>query len=187
MRIAALIYLSTALSLGSQFSTSPASATPDLDEATEAASVPQSAKPRFVNLGNGIVRDQHTGLEWAEQDNGHGIHWRDARAYCGRLTLGGFSNWLLPEIGQLSQLYDVSQSQPCGRRVRCHLDPTIDMTGSKLWSRTLASDYYAYVLGFVLPPPTGGKRSVAYLRSDSGGGSYSKYRALCVRRPSRPG
>jgi hypothetical protein len=50
--------------------------------------------------------DPATGLTWAKRDNGSNVNWNDARNYCADLTLGGFSDWRLPDIDQLARIFD---------------------------------------------------------------------------------
>jgi Protein of unknown function (DUF1566) len=50
--------------------------------------------------------DPATGLMWAGRDNGRNLTWREAGEYCNNLKLEGYSNWRLPTISELSDLYD---------------------------------------------------------------------------------
>ena len=66
----------------------------------------------FTDLGNGIVRDNVTGLEW-QSDTAPGVYlWDDAKTYCDNLTLGGYSDWRLPTIKELSTIVDWSRYNP---------------------------------------------------------------------------
>lgn len=60
---------------------------------------------RFVQREDGTVLDSVTGLMWAAEDNGHDINWYDARDYCNKLTLGGYSDWRLPTQAELAALF----------------------------------------------------------------------------------
>lgn len=59
----------------------------------------------YTDLGNGIVRDNVTGLEW-QQDTAHGTYtWEQALAYADTLSYSGYDDWRLPTIKELSTLY----------------------------------------------------------------------------------
>ncbi|WP_303851520.1 DUF1566 domain-containing protein [Seleniivibrio woodruffii] len=52
---------------------------------------------------NGIVYDERTGLEWADQSLVSKT-WTEALAYCNSLTYGGYSDWRLPNIKELNSI-----------------------------------------------------------------------------------
>jgi len=92
----------------------------------------------YTDLGNGIVRDNVTGLEW-QQATAPGIYtWQQALDYCDALSLGGRDDWRLPTINELSTLVDSSIPYP---------GPTINTTyfpgtvASSYWSSTTFSSY----------------------------------------------
>jgi hypothetical protein len=68
----------------------------------------------FTNNGNGTVTDAGTGLIWqqATGNNGAGMIWKDALAYCENLTLAGYTDWRLPNITELASLVDESRYNP---------------------------------------------------------------------------
>ncbi|MCP4696464.1 MAG: DUF1566 domain-containing protein, partial [Gammaproteobacteria bacterium] len=68
----------------------------------------QAAGP-FADNGDGTVTDPSTSLVWQQTDNGVYRTINEAGAYCANLTLGSYSDWRLPEIGELSTLanYDL--------------------------------------------------------------------------------
>ena len=57
---------------------------------------------------NGIAKDSATGLIWQDDNDAKTItkDWNGAKAYCENLTLGGFSDWRLPNIYELTTLVD---------------------------------------------------------------------------------
>jgi len=61
---------------------------------------------RFTDNGDGTVTDNKTGLMWAKSDNGEDIDFEDADNYCESFAAGGFSDWRLPDIEELKNLYD---------------------------------------------------------------------------------
>lgn len=64
----------------------------------------------FQNLGNGVILDTNTNMQW-EQNANHGpFDWFDAQSYASGLALAG-GGWTLPDISQLQQLYDDISAQ----------------------------------------------------------------------------
>lgn len=54
--------------------------------------------------------DSATGLMWTKKDNGSDVDWNKASAYCSNLQLAGYSDWRLPTIEELQEIYDPSVS-----------------------------------------------------------------------------
>lgn len=52
------------------------------------------------------------GLEWTGSDSGEPLTWYDAIAYCENLTLGGQSDWRLPDLAELDRLSGLVADQP---------------------------------------------------------------------------
>lgn len=85
----------------------------------------------FTDNGNGTVTDSATGLVWQKCSAGLGTtlgncstgsftayKWSNAISYCEGLTLGGRSDWRLPNINELGSIVDFTKSS----------NPTIDLT-----------------------------------------------------------
>ena len=84
---------------------------------------------RFAVLSGGMVQDTLTQIVW--QRDGSGTRagcsgsgqltctWAEAQAYCSGLTLGGYSDWRLPTVKELSSIVDFTVASP---------GPTIDQT-----------------------------------------------------------
>ena len=77
----------------------------------------------YTDNGDGTVKDNATNLVWqkcsAGQNNdagctgtASGIDWKSALAYCEGLTLGGRSDWRLPNLKELLALADRSRVNP---------------------------------------------------------------------------
>ncbi|NNJ12537.1 DUF1566 domain-containing protein [Chloroflexales bacterium ZM16-3] len=95
---------------------------------TDAAFYGQDAQlagntPSYTNNGNGTITDNVTGLIWqrSPDTNGNGtinatdkLSYADAGSYCQNLTMGGQSDWQLPDIKQLYSLIDFSGIDPSG-------------------------------------------------------------------------
>jgi hypothetical protein len=61
-------------------------------------------------LARGYWSDPSTGLVWTAKDNGGDISWSKAVKYCHSLNLAGYSDWRLPSIDELQNIYDGSGS-----------------------------------------------------------------------------
>ncbi|MDH4161176.1 MAG: DUF1566 domain-containing protein [Nitrospirota bacterium] len=109
----------------------------------------------YTDNGNATVTDNTTGLMWQQCSAGlsganctAGIQaiysWDDAITYCEGLSLGGFTDWRLPNVRELSSLVDVS-------RVNQSIDPLFPATQSALyWSSTInaGNTLYAWIVDF---------------------------------------
>ncbi|MCP4696479.1 MAG: DUF1566 domain-containing protein, partial [Gammaproteobacteria bacterium] len=66
----------------------------------------------FTDNGDGTVTDAATALMWQQQDDGVTRDWNTAQTYCDGLSLAGYDDWRLPEIGELSTLADSDLYDP---------------------------------------------------------------------------
>ncbi len=120
----------------------------------------------YTDLGNGIVRDNVTGLEWVQDGNliasrdpdfdtddtaGDGrVTWQHALDYVALLNSEnylGFNDWRLPTVKELSTLVDSSIPYP-GRMIDTDFFP--DTVASYYWSSTTnaSSIGNAWYVGF---------------------------------------
>jgi len=123
----------------------------------------------FSRDSSGVVADSATGLAWQDDysDNGEDIKsatWQDALIYCEELTLGGISDWRLPNIRELKSIVDDSISVPAISSV------FQNFTSNRYWSSTTrASD----------------SSDAWYVLFDDGHDGWvdkaNGYRVLCVR------
>ncbi len=60
--------------------------------------------------GDGTVTDGATGLVWQKSDDGVGRNWQEALVFCDDLSLGGSSDWRLPNAKELQGLVDYTRS-----------------------------------------------------------------------------
>lgn len=62
---------------------------------------------------NGIATDSATGLVWQDDSEAktNKKEWKSAKAYCENLTLGGYNDWRLPNVFELSTLLDNTKSK----------------------------------------------------------------------------
>ena len=88
---------------------------------------------RWKDVGNGVLADARTGLQWTKNDNGGELDWNDANSYCN----GKRNGWRLPSVEELTALYDEAAG---GTRVvlrRCaRSHRNFNLTGSWFWSAT---------------------------------------------------
>ncbi len=112
--------------------------------------------------------DPSTGLMWTKQDNGIGINWNQANKYCHDMTVGGFHNWRLPTIDELSAVYDPTQNVG-----GYHIKGGIRLGLCCMWSSSTGLDSgQVWLLHFM----SGGRVS--------GRLDYT-FRVLCVRNPQK--
>jgi hypothetical protein len=121
-------------------------------------------------------KDPSTGLMWALRDSGSDVTQPQAFNYCRNLGLAGFTDWHLPEIEELQQVYDPSVvsgswTNGAGDSFDLHVKGGIQMTAPWVWSATRGnSSGSAWFFHF-----QDGKR---YSGVSANGG----FGALCVRR-----
>ena len=110
---------------------------------------------------NGVVTDNTTGLQWQNDysDNGGDIKyakWTDAIAYCEDLTLGGHSDWRLPNKKELLSIVDYGG-------YNSSIDTVFTHTSSGYyWSSTTHASFtgYAWIVGFNYGYTSHGVKSV---------------------------
>lgn len=66
----------------------------------------------FIDNNNGTVTDKCSGLVWQKTNSTSHPNWNEAIDYCSNLTLGGSSDWRLPNIKELANIIDYSQNNP---------------------------------------------------------------------------
>ena len=70
--------------------------------------------PFFINNGDSTVTDTVTGLMWQKTDGGE-MTIQNAQLYCNTLTLGGYTNWRLPNAYEGYSILNLG-----------HLNPALD-------------------------------------------------------------
>ena len=66
----------------------------------------------FTDNGDGTIKDNYTGLMWQKNSSTTPMNWEAALAYAKTVTLGGKSDWRVPNIKELQSLNDVSRVKP---------------------------------------------------------------------------
>ncbi len=80
--------------------------------AVRTVKLPASVSSRFVDNGNGTVTDRSLGLMWQKIQPAETFAWEKALAYSESLSLGGYTDWRLPNINELNSLNDASLTKP---------------------------------------------------------------------------
>lgn len=85
-------------------------------------------QPSYTDNGDGTVTDNCTGLVWA-QTEGTSDTWPRAIDECEALTLGGSTNWRLPNVRELESImvYGIPDYA---------VDPVFPLVGNYFWSST---------------------------------------------------
>ena len=83
----------------------------------------------YRNDNTNIVSDTKTSLQWQDNINIQ-YAWNDAIDYCRDLTLGGHSDWRLPNINELLTLVDYTKSNPTITNIFAY------RTSNRYWSST---------------------------------------------------
>jgi len=86
----------------------------DQDERLEvlAVSGPPLEFGRYVDSGNGTVVDTTTGLMFQVSET-RPMTWEEALRYCEDLSLGGYSDWRLPNVRELLSIVKFKEQGPC--------------------------------------------------------------------------
>jgi len=110
-----------------------------------------------------IVTDNLTKLQWQDDSEARtlSLSWQGAKDYCDGITLGGYSDWRLPEVEALEGIVDYGRSYPS-------INPAfVNVSNNYYWSSTSASGYTVYAW-------------IVYLRNGYVD-NYTKYYSFCLR------
>jgi len=66
----------------------------------------------FIDMGDGTVTDNTTGLMWQQADDATTRTWEQAITYCEGLSLAGFTDWRLPNVKELGSMVDNTVINP---------------------------------------------------------------------------
>lgn len=83
----------------------------------------------FTDNLNGTVTDTISNLMWQQQDDGVVKTWEQTLVYCEGLSLGGYTDWRLPNIKELKSIADMTHYNPAS-------DPKIITKLAAYWSST---------------------------------------------------
>jgi len=99
----------------------------------------------FIAYDNRTVLDTGKGLMWAPKDNGLDINWQDAKSYCENYRGGGYTDWRMPTLNELEELYDGNATSVSGQG-EVHLTKLIRLTGQFVWASETRDSEAAYFL-----------------------------------------
>ena len=123
--------------------------------------------------GTGTVLDDHTGLCWQYDDPSGIYNWEQALAYCNGLSLGGHSDWHLPNWLEAGTMLDFSCDSATPNH--CYSD---FQNNKLLWSTTTSTYWTSTTRTESLGEAY--KISMAYGRMDGDGKTGNCY-VRCVR------
>ncbi|MFZ4564399.1 MAG: DUF1566 domain-containing protein [Bacteroidales bacterium] len=75
-----------------------------------------SPPAHFTDNGNGTITDHNTGLIWQKIQSSNTMSWEEALAYSKTISLGGKTDWRLPNVKEIQSLNDVTLSKPSFNR-----------------------------------------------------------------------
>jgi hypothetical protein len=118
----------------------------------------------MIDHGDGTVTDERTGLMWEQWPSNQRYTWDNATQRIAELnaaTLGGHTDWRLPELWELVSLVDYTRTNPA-------IDPIFMTVAYFYWSATTYADdpdYAWYVDFFNGYVGTGFKADDFYVRA----------------------
>ncbi|MEI7851423.1 MAG: DUF1566 domain-containing protein [Kiritimatiellales bacterium] len=97
------------------------------------APAPSSSSPihHFTSNGNGTITDGDTGLMWQQGEIPATTNWEGAVQYAEALSLGGYTDWRLPNIKELQSINDETLTAPSVSTVYFP-----GVTASRYWTST---------------------------------------------------
>ncbi len=118
-----------------------------------------------ISKTGNIVTDKTTKLQWQNNETSS-MHWERAKKYCKNLTLGGYNDWRLPNIKELTSLAKLNKVD-VAKSVFRH-------TGSFYWSSTRGDWTHAHLPYYVdLDRYSDNKNHAA--------GTFRAFNVRCVR------
>lgn len=100
----------------------------------------------FVDNGNGTVSDNDTGLMWDKDTPASIWTWQQALGYCEGSSVGGYTDWRLPNIKELESITSLTDRMPA-------IDTTFfpdTQNGYIYWSSTTADHDASRVKGIMI-------------------------------------
>ena len=120
-------------------------------------------------------------LMWAGKDSGKEVNWGNAIKYCRDLRLAGYSDWRLPTINELRDIYDpnlyssgLAGPSKHSRPFTWHVEGRLFLTGDE-WSSNRGLDDRGHPNGFAWYFDFNEGKAANYDEPSAG------KRALCVR------
>jgi hypothetical protein len=147
----------------------PVQYVPDTGDPNERTCNPRS----YTDLGNGIVRDNVTGLEWMQATAPGTYSWQQALDYADDLNDNntfGYDDWRVPSIEDLSSIVDAGRYDPA-------IEPVFSAEDSAYWSSTsiAINTGNAWGVGFANGQMSGYGKSGRNLVRATRGGPYGPF------------
>ncbi len=120
----------------------------------------QRRRSRFVDRGDGTLADSLTGIVWTKWVEDAGTGWKESKVYCKKLEVGSRSDWTLPTIDEIEELFRSGIGVPDG----------------VIWSSTRSGLAKAWAFDF-----SRGERSALPFAGSEG----TEIKAFCLRRQRR--
>jgi hypothetical protein len=79
---------------------------------------------QFTAYQDGTVLDTKTNLMWTARDNGAALSFPGAKAYATKASVGGYTDWRLPNSSELAALFDKSKTR------KSYCAPAVDELGA---------------------------------------------------------
>ena len=109
---------------------------------------PRSPDGRFTDNLDGTVTDAATGRMWTQKDSftdlKHCVNWEAGQNYVLQLRTGGYNDWRLPTIEEVSALYDRSKSLKDYKGIGIALDPIFAAGGSFWYWTSHKNDFLGF-------------------------------------------
>jgi hypothetical protein len=135
----------------------------------------------YTDNGNGSVTDSATGLIWQKCSTGLGTtlgncntgsissyNWSNAISYCEGLTLGGRSDWRLPNIKELRSIIDYTKTaEPAIDRTAFPNTPSAYYWSSSSWNLLFLNAWTVYFSNGIVTYDVA-KTSTSYVRCVTG-------------------
>lgn len=107
----------------------------------------------FVDNQDGTVTDRATGLTWTKADSPKPMTWAQALSYAEQLSVGGHSDWRVPNVKELQSIVDYSRAPNAMDLTMAGpaIDPVFTCTKAQSWCWTSTTHYesgFAYYVCF---------------------------------------
>jgi hypothetical protein len=122
----------------------------------------------YTNLGDGVIKDNVTGLEWQQATAPNTYTWQQAFNYCDALSLGGHSDWRLPTIKELSSIIHFGRNNPAIETIFFTPSPYDYLSSTACAYDTNLAWYISFANGYVYSTSKSSSRHVRAVRVSSG-------------------
>ena len=84
---------------------------------------------RFIDCGDGTIKDTLTGLMWDKDGSDNSMSQSRAEEYCKKSEVGGHKDWRLPTREELESILDLTKVYPA-------IDPIFNCKSAWYWTST---------------------------------------------------